>query len=127
MFLIVGPNTGLGHNSMVFMIESQIAYILDAIRLMRREKLASVEIRKQAQDDWNVEMQSRLAKTVWQTGGCTSWYQNKAGKNVTLWPGYSFEFRLRLARFDSQKYATVPLRSSTVAREPLRVQSSIGA
>jgi cation diffusion facilitator CzcD-associated flavoprotein CzcO len=128
MFLIVGPNTGLGHTSMVFMIESQIAYVLDAIQLMRREKLASLEVKRERQDAFNVEMQERLARTIWQTGGCTSWYQTKSGKNVTLWPGYTVEFRLRLARFDRNAYTAVPQRSSTTVREaPSRAQSSIGA
>ncbi|MGZ3475356.1 MAG: flavin-containing monooxygenase [Polyangiales bacterium] len=127
LFLIVGPNTGLGHTSMVFMIESQIAYILDAIKLMRRDKLASLEVKRAAQDAYNVEMQSRLAKTIWQTGGCTSWYQTKSGKNVTLWPGYTVEFRLRLARFDKDKYTAMPQKSSTAVHEPVPAQSSIGA
>jgi cation diffusion facilitator CzcD-associated flavoprotein CzcO len=127
LFLVVGPNTGLGHTSMVFMIESQIAYILDAIKQMRRDRLASLEVKREVQDAFNVEMQARLAKTIWQTGGCTSWYQTRSGKNVTLWPGYTVEFRLRLARFDRNAYTAVPLKSSTTVQGRSFSQSSMGA
>jgi hypothetical protein len=52
---------------------------------------------------YNDEMQRRLAKTVW-SSGCKSWYQTPSGKNVTLWPGYTFEFRLRTRKFDVDAY-----------------------
>jgi cation diffusion facilitator CzcD-associated flavoprotein CzcO len=105
-FLIVGPNTGLGHNSMIFMIESQVQYILDAVRTMRAEKLKAVEVLAEAQRGYNQRIQDRMAKTVWSTGGCVSWYQTKDGKNTTLWPGYTFEFRMRTRKFDAKRYAT---------------------
>ena len=73
-FSIVGPNTGLGHSSMVFMIESQIDYIRDAVRTMDAHAYAAVEPRRDAQDAWNDDLQRRMKRTVWSTGGCSSWY-----------------------------------------------------
>jgi cation diffusion facilitator CzcD-associated flavoprotein CzcO len=117
-FMIVGPNTGLGHTSMVFMIESQIAYVLDAIRTMRAKKLATVEVRQETQDAYNREIHARLAKTVWNTG-CVSWYQTRSGKNTTLWPGFTFEFRRRTRAFDEDAY-------EATAKETERTQATTG-
>jgi cation diffusion facilitator CzcD-associated flavoprotein CzcO len=103
LFLVVGPNTGLGHSSLVFMIESQIAYVLDAIKTMRKKGLASVEVRADAQARFNAEVQRRLRRTVW-ASGCMSWYLTRTGKNTTIWPGFTFEFRLRTRRFDEESY-----------------------
>ncbi len=106
-FMIPGPNTGLGHSSMVFMIETQIAHVMKAIRHMRREKLRYLDVRPEVQARYNRALQKRLAKTVW-ASGCNSWYQTSAGKNTTLWPGFTFEFRLRAARFDARDYRGAP-------------------
>ena len=105
LFLIVGPNTGLGHNSMVYIIESQIAYVLDAIRTMKKERLATMDVRADVQAAYNEKIGERLAKTVWSTGGCKAWYTTRDGKNTTLWPGFTFEFRYRTRRFDLESYA----------------------
>ena len=109
LFLLLGPNVGLGHSSMVYMIESQVAYILDAILTLRARDLRSVEVRREVEARYNEELQRRLARTVWQTGGCTSWYQRRDGRNTTLWPGYTFEFRRRTRRFDAESYQLVGL------------------
>ncbi len=119
LFLMVGPNTGLGHSSMVFMIESQVAYALDAIKTMRARRLKLVDVRADAQARYNDEMQRRLAKTVW-SSGCKSWYQTPSGKNVTLWPGYTFEFRLRLRKFDVAAYELVLDEASEPSVVPAR-------
>jgi cation diffusion facilitator CzcD-associated flavoprotein CzcO len=108
LFLLVGPNTGLGHNSMVFMIESQIEYTLDCLRTMENRRLKFVDVRPDAQSAYNAQIQSKMAKTVWSTGGCTSWYTTKDGKNTTLWPGFTVEFRLRTRRFDPAPYELGP-------------------
>jgi cation diffusion facilitator CzcD-associated flavoprotein CzcO len=124
-FMLVGPNTGLGHNSMILMIESQVQYVLEAIKTMRAQKLASVEVRASAQSAYNDRIQARLAKSVWATGGCVSWYTTRSGKNTTLWPGFTFEFRMKTRRFDTKSYqltrkdqapAHVPLNGHTRAR-----------
>ncbi len=104
LFMIVGPNTGLGHSSMIFMIESQIAYILDCIQKMERDQLRSVEVKADAQARYNAELQSRFPQTVWATG-CQSWYLAKGGRNTTLWPGWTWEFRSRTRRWNPTEYA----------------------
>jgi len=103
MFLLIGPNTGLGHTSMVFMIESQIAYILDCLRTMDKGDLQTIEIQPQQEDSFNTEMQRRMKGTVW-ASGCASWYLDANGRNTTIWPGFTIEFRRRTRRFDVQHY-----------------------
>ena len=109
LFLLIGPHTGLGHNSMVYMIESQINYILDCLRTMRRRNLRAVEVRPDIQEAFDTEMQRRMRGTVW-TSGCTSWYLDANGRNTTLWPGFTFEFRRRTRHFDPQRYDLIPQR-----------------
>jgi cation diffusion facilitator CzcD-associated flavoprotein CzcO len=104
MFFIVGPNTGLGHSSMVFMIESQVAYAVDAVTAMRRQGVVAVEPTEQAQQEWNEDLQTRMKRTVWSTGGCSSWYLDEHGRNVTLWPRTTYKFRQLTARFDTESY-----------------------
>lgn len=108
LFFIVGPNVGLGHSSMVYMIESQIAYIKSAIETIRGQQIKLVDVRKEAQAAYNAELQSRFPRTVW-SSGCVSWYQTRSGKNTTLWPGFTFEFRLKTRKFDPGSYQVVPL------------------
>jgi cyclohexanone monooxygenase len=105
LFFLVGPNTGLGHSSMVFMIESQLSYVLDALRSMDEQRLATVEPRRHAQERWNRDLQRRLRRTVWNAGGCSSWYLDAHGRNVTLWPRTTFTFRRLTRRFDVEQYA----------------------
>jgi cation diffusion facilitator CzcD-associated flavoprotein CzcO len=114
-FLLVGPNTGLGHTSMILMIESQVQYVLDAVRTMQTRRLKSVDVRADVQRQYNATLQARLKRTVWATG-CRSWYLTGSGRNTTLWPGFTFEFRFRTRRFDPSDYRTAiegfpPLRS----------------
>ena len=105
LFFLVGPNTGLGHSSMVFMIESQIAYVVDALRTMAAQGIGAVEPRPHAQARWNDDLQRRMRRTVWNTGGCSSWYLDAHGRNVTLWPRTTFSFRRLTRRFDVGQYA----------------------
>ena len=104
MFWLLGPNTGLGHNSVVFMIEAQIAYVMDALRAMDERGIHSVEPRHDAQTRWNEELQRRMEGTVWTTGGCRSWYLDASGKNRTLWPGGTWRFKHQTRRFDLANY-----------------------
>ncbi|HTA05705.1 MAG TPA: NAD(P)/FAD-dependent oxidoreductase [Solirubrobacteraceae bacterium] len=99
MFLLVGPNTGLGHNSIVFMIESQLEYVLECLRRLQRGRLDVIEVREHAERSYNEQIQRRLAPTVWNSGGCASWYIDENGKNTTIWPGSTWPFRRRLSRF----------------------------
>ncbi|MEU9206324.1 NAD(P)/FAD-dependent oxidoreductase [Streptomyces sp. NPDC048332] len=104
MFLLVGPNTGLGHNSMIFMIESQVNYLADAVATMKRRNLRSVEVRAQAQENFSSALQRKLSRTIWNVGGCASWYLDKHGANTTMWPGFSYEFRRITRTFDIDAY-----------------------
>ena len=104
LFFIVGPNVGLGHSSMVFMIESQVAYIRDALRTMRKGGYDVVEVDQAATDRYNEALQRRMKRTVWSAGGCDSWYLDAHGKNTTLWPHSTLDFRRRLASFDADAY-----------------------
>ncbi|RQT72141.1 flavin-containing monooxygenase [Burkholderia cepacia] len=104
-FMIVGPNTGLGHNSMVFMIESQIEYILGALQAMRRERADAIEVRPLVEAQFNSDLQGKLKKAIWSTGGCKSWYLDpRTGKNTTLWPGFTWRFRQATAHFSIADY-----------------------
>jgi cation diffusion facilitator CzcD-associated flavoprotein CzcO len=105
-FLLIGPNTGLGHSSMVFMIESQIAYILDALRTMDASGLREVEVRPEVQRQFVDGVRSSMRNTIWTRGGCTSWYLDSAGRNTTLWPSFTFKFRQLTRRFDASEYST---------------------
>jgi cation diffusion facilitator CzcD-associated flavoprotein CzcO len=99
-FLMLGPNTGLGHTSQIVMIEGQIQYIAGALRTMQSRGATVLEARPEAQATFNDEVQRRLQPTVWNTGGCRSWYLDRNGRNSTLWPGSTWSFRTRTRRFD---------------------------
>jgi cation diffusion facilitator CzcD-associated flavoprotein CzcO len=110
MFFLVGPNTGLGHNSIVFMIEAQIAYVMEALKTMRRRRAGIVEVRAEAQERFNAALQERMKRTVWTRGGCASWYLDEHGRNTTLWPGSTATFWLQTRRFDAERYDLAPAR-----------------
>jgi len=112
LFLLIGPNTGLGHNSMIFMIESQLSYILDCLHTMERRALQSVEVRPESEEAFNKEVQQHMQGTVW-TSGCKSWYLDASGRNTTLWPGFTFEFWRRTRHFDAKHYKLIPRKAST--------------
>jgi cation diffusion facilitator CzcD-associated flavoprotein CzcO len=87
-FILLGPNTGLGHNSVVLMIEAQVRYVMSCLKLMRRRGQKVMNLRPETQKRFVDDVVERLSHTVWQTGGCRSWYQDqKTGENTTLWPG----------------------------------------
>jgi cation diffusion facilitator CzcD-associated flavoprotein CzcO len=104
LFLLYGPNLNLGHSSIVYMLESQIRYLVEALRDMRARDLATVEVRAEAQAAWNAEVQRRLGHSVWNNGGCASWYLDRNGRNSIMWPGFTFDFRRRTRRFDPAAY-----------------------
>ena len=107
-FTLLGPNTGLGHYSVVFMIESQINLVLDTIRHMREHGVGAVEPTVAAQTAFVEEMQRRTAGTVWVDGGCSSWYLDKHGQNSALWPTFTMPFRRRLKHFRPEEYVLTP-------------------
>jgi len=119
-FLLMGPNTGLAHSSMVYMIESQINYVLDALSLMDRKQLAVVEVMRTVQERYNQQVQGRLGSSVWNRGGCQSWYIHPvSGKNTSLWPGYTWRFRQITRKFDAPAYQLVPVQRQQPASSPV--------
>jgi hypothetical protein len=117
--MVTGPNTGLGHSSMIYMIESQIAYIMAALRAMEQRGAAVIDVRPEVQRSYNDELQRKLAGTVWNSGGCKSWYLDASGRNTTLWPSFTFRFRERTRSFNESDYVLGAGRSA--AREPAAV------
>lgn len=107
MFLLLGPNTGLGHNSVVFMIEAQVNYIMQYLRLLSRQRATAADLRPHRQAAFNEKIQARLAGTVWNAGGCTSWYLDPNGKNTTVWPGFTWRFWLRTRRAHRSDYELI--------------------
>jgi cation diffusion facilitator CzcD-associated flavoprotein CzcO len=104
LFIITGPNTGLGHNSLVFMIEAQLDYFIDALRVMEERGATRIEVRATAQEAYNARLQSRMGRTVWNSGGCSSWYIDANGRNTTIWPDFTWRFRQQTRRFDAAAY-----------------------
>ena len=104
LFVLGGPNSGVGHTSLVFMIEAQIAHVLDALELCRRQRLTSIEVKPSAQAAFNAEVQQRMERTVWATGGCASWYYDARGRNTTLWPAFTAQFAARARHIDVRAY-----------------------
>jgi cation diffusion facilitator CzcD-associated flavoprotein CzcO len=103
-FLLLGPNTGLGHTSVVFMIEAQIAHVMKCVRAMEEKDLRAVEVRPEVQEAYNDDIQAQMHDSVWTTGGCASWYIDEAGRNSTLWPDFTWRFRKRARDFDESDY-----------------------
>lgn len=103
-FFLLGPNTGLGHNSVVFMIEQQIKYTLRAIEFVERGAADALTVRRKTQSEFTAEIQQKLKNGVWSTGGCTSWYLDSRGVNRTVWPGFTWQYWLRTRRFEPAEY-----------------------
>ncbi len=103
-FMLMGPNTGLGHNSMIYMIESQIQYIMDALRMLDARGVRAMDVKADRQKAFNTELDQRLGGTVW-SSGCKSWYMSADGKNPAIWPGLTGEYRKRTKKVDEEDYA----------------------
>jgi cation diffusion facilitator CzcD-associated flavoprotein CzcO len=104
LFYLVGPNTGTGNTSIIYMAEAQVEYLLSALSTMDRRGLVTLEPRAEVQEAYNVRLQEQLDRTVWNTGGCASWYLDDRGRNTTLWPTFTFRFRRELSTFDLAEY-----------------------
>ena len=114
LFLLLGPNTVLGHTSVVIMIEAQIRYVLAALGTMRRAGAGALEVRRPAQQAYDARLQTALIDTVWNAGGCRSWYRDEHGRNFTLWPTHTFTFLRQMRRFDAEAYELRTARRSPV-------------
>jgi cation diffusion facilitator CzcD-associated flavoprotein CzcO len=104
LFFLLGPNTGLGHNSVVFMIESQIHYVADAIATCDKLGAQALAPTRAAQDRFNDELQRKLAHSVWNSGGCSSWYLDEHGKNTVMWGGYTWEYWMATRSVKLEEY-----------------------
>jgi cation diffusion facilitator CzcD-associated flavoprotein CzcO len=104
-FIMMGPNTGPGHTSVLVYTEAQISHALQAIQKIRNEDLKFVDIRQEVQDRYNEGLQKRMKHMVW--GGCSSWYLNPDGSNHSLYPGFAAEYVLRARRLDPSDYELV--------------------
>lgn len=98
-FIVTGPNTGIGHTSAIFIIESQMKYIMRCIDILQDNQIKTIEPTVNAELAYTKMVHSEMEKTVWKTGGCSSWYQNKHGKVIAMFPGFSFTFRRLCKRF----------------------------
>ena len=91
-FMLLGPNTALGHNSVVIMIEAQVTYIMSALKQMKACGIGAIDVKRDVQHAFYKGIQRKLEKTQWQAGGCHSWYQDDGGHNVAIWPGFTFDY-----------------------------------
>ncbi len=110
-FILLGPHTGLGHNSVVLMIEAQVRHIGRVLDEMNRNGTRTITPDAEKQAAFLQEMQDRHVDSVWQAGGCTSWYQDAEGRNTTLWPGTVSEYEKRMAQSGIEQYSVVPTQS----------------
>lgn len=116
LFLMAGPNTGVGHTSLVYMIESQIAYLISCLGLMHEQNIEAVEVLAGVQESYNARLQKLLGPSVWVSGGCASWYQDSKGRVTTIWPGHTWRFRRDTAVFDPAAYELTKSSVTTAAR-----------
>ncbi len=108
LFFLLGPNTALGHNSVVFMIESQIRYVGQAIAAVDKVGSQALAPTRSAQDAFNSKLQHDLDRSVWSTGGCTSWYLDEHGKNRALWSGMTWQYWLATRSLKRSEYRFTP-------------------
>ncbi len=106
-FQLTGANTGLGHTSMVHMIESQLAFVVDAIRKVEAAGGGTCVVRPDVAAAWNARLQRKLPGTIWGSG-CSSWYLDDRGRNLALWPGFTFSYRHRTRRFRPRDFIIAP-------------------
>ncbi|HUR04849.1 MAG TPA: NAD(P)/FAD-dependent oxidoreductase [Nonomuraea sp.] len=107
LFFLLGPNTGLGHNSVVFMIESQVRYVMDCLQLLSKTQARAVDVKPERQREFNRRLRERLDPLVWNAGGCTSWYLDEHGVNRTIWPGFTFEYWARTRKMKPGAYELI--------------------
>ncbi|MDT0632372.1 NAD(P)/FAD-dependent oxidoreductase [Rubrivirga sp. S365] len=107
LFVLQGPNTGLGHSSVLLMAEAQIEHLVNALAFLDRPDVAAVEPRPEAQAAFVADVDAQMERTVW-LSGCESWYLDETGRNAALWPGGVGAFRRRVGPFDESEYRLHP-------------------
>jgi cation diffusion facilitator CzcD-associated flavoprotein CzcO len=110
-FMLYGPNTNLGGNSIIYMLEGQISYVLRALLTLRDERLRWLDVRPDVQDTFNAWVTEASRTSVWESG-CHNWYTNASGRNINNWPVHTFLYRNRVRRFDLSDYTILPERTS---------------
>ncbi|MFF3565631.1 flavin-containing monooxygenase [Streptomyces sp. NPDC002574] len=123
LLFVIGPNTGLGNSSMILMIESSLNYIAEYLRALDTTGAAALDARPEAVRSWNEEVQRRMVRTVWNTGGCVSWYLDDQGRNTTVWPGTTAEFRRATRRVQLDEYTIVTAGAPEQRPAPVEVAS----
>lgn len=125
LFFLLGPNTGLGHNSVIYMVECQIDLALQAMAHARASHGAGIAPRAEAQAAYNLRLQDQLANAVW-SRSCKSWYVDAHGRNITLWPHETWRFRNELAKLKPEEYELVPRLVAARAPDPAREPAAVG-
>jgi hypothetical protein len=131
LFLLMGPNSGLGHNSIVFMLEAQVRYVLSCLDLLEKGTFSEIDVRPDVQQSFNAWVQRRFVRTVWGSKAgsastvwswrrpCSTWYRDPSGRLSALWPGFSASYWWRLRRADPCDFvASPPLVPSTAQTIP---------
>ena len=108
LFMVLGPNTNLGHTSVLLMVEPQVNQLLGLLDHLDRSGGGAVEVTQQAQDRYVASIDRRMKGSVWLAGGCSSWYLDATGRNSSIWPGYTWSYRRQARRFDPAAYQTLP-------------------
>jgi cation diffusion facilitator CzcD-associated flavoprotein CzcO len=125
-FIISGPNTGLGHSSLILMIESQVTHIMSALEAFRKLRARAIEVRREVEAVYNRHLQTRLERSVW-ASGCASWYRTRTGRNTTLWPHFTFVFRLLTRRAKVADFCFTPASSTAPVLLPPATEPRVGA
>jgi cation diffusion facilitator CzcD-associated flavoprotein CzcO len=114
-FMLYGPNTNLGGNSIIYMLEGQIGYVASALRALDEERLDWLDVRPDVQSSFNAWVTTASRTSVWESG-CRSWYTTASGRNTNNWPDHTFLYRYRVRRFDLGRYRVMPRRTADTAR-----------
>jgi cation diffusion facilitator CzcD-associated flavoprotein CzcO len=125
LFVLTGPYTGLGHNSMLYMLEAQFTYVVKALEAMTERNAGSVEVRPEAMAAFDQEMQEQLKGTVW-TSGCASWYLDNQGRASGVWPTFTWRYKARTRSFDTASYVLEPRQEQHRQASPATAQLSVG-
>jgi cation diffusion facilitator CzcD-associated flavoprotein CzcO len=125
MVMLLGPNTGLGHNSVLLMIEAQLGYLRKLLRYRSSRGLATVEPTAEAQARFVADVDRRTQGSVWTAGGCVSWYLDVTGRNSTLWPDSVRAYRRRLARFQETDWRGEPTRPPLRSTPPATARVTV--
>ncbi len=104
-FMLYGPQTNLGHSSIIYMLESQIGYVQQVVEALAAYQVDWVDVRQAAHDRWEQHVREKSRHTVWESG-CRSWYTTPDGRNVNNWPGYTFAYRRAVTHLDLADFQT---------------------